>query len=157
MKKVLYFILTLSIVFAIVGCSRGPTKDWQTINFPECGTLKIPEDWRMFVQDDRAYIVDADDRPIMIQTLSYCGSKDGQQGPAESNAYFENVTPMKYLSSAVLSNCAVYGEMLVSYEGTQSTKLFLDVGYDPSIEFIVWDETVDMDMLVTIAETFVIE
>ncbi len=157
MRKSFIFALILCVVLASAGCSNATTKNWQTISIPGCGTMKIPEDWQMFEEDDRIYIVDADDRPIMIQTLSYCGSKDGQQGPAESNAYFENVTPMKYLSSAVLSNCAVYGEMLVSYEGTQSTKLFLDVGYDPSIEFIVWDETVDMDMLVTIAETFVIE
>ena len=155
MKKVLFFFLTLSIVFSTVGCSRASTRHWQTIYLPECGTLKIPEDWRMFEKDDRIYIVDADDQPVMIQVLSWCGIEDGEQGIAESNAYFEDVIPMKCLSSAVFSNSAAYGEVLVSCENIQSTKLFLDL--PPSEMFIVWDETVDMEMLITIAKTFVIE
>lgn len=155
MKKTLIFTLILCIVLFAVGCSRASTRHWQTIYLPECGTLKIPEDWRMFEKDDRIYIVDADDQPVMIQVLSWCGIDDDQQGVAESNAYFEDVIPMKCLSSAVFSNSAAYGEVLVSCENIQSTKLFLDL--PPSEMFIVWDETVDLDMLRTIAKTFVIE
>lgn len=154
MKKILTFILTLCGTLVILGCSHSPTDSWKTICIPECGTLKVPEDWYMFEKDDLIYIVDADDHPIMIETHSYCGIDDGQQGPTESNAYFKNITPMKYLSSAILSNSASYGELLVSYEGTQSSKLFLSADL---IKFIVWDETVDMEMLLKIAETFVIE
>ena len=121
--------------------------------------MKIPEEWRMFGKDGRFYIVDVEDRPIMIQTYSYyCWfDYDVDQGETESNEYYEDVTYIEYIASVTISNGATYGEVLVEHENERTPRYYLHLGYEKVVYLVIWDETMDEEMLADIADTFVLE
>lgn len=156
MKKALVFIVIFSLVLPIlVGCSAINTSGWQTIEIPNCGTLQLPADWSYYEKDGLVYILDHAQNPVMIQTKSYPDVDGRIPGATESNDFFTEVTNLQILTSAVFSNGAIYGTYLTEHNGNQSEKLFLSIGYIRTIDLLVWDETMDEEMLKTIANTFV--
>lgn len=156
MKKTLVFIVISSLFLLIVaGCAAEKTSGWQTIEIPDCGTLKIPPDWTYYENEGWIYILDHAQKPAMIQTKSFPGVDGRTPGETESNDFFTEVTNLRLLTSAVFSNGAIYGSYLTEHNGNQSEEFFLEIGYDRHVTLLVWDETMDEAMLKTIAHTFV--
>lgn len=147
MKKV--FAVILVLIMFLSACS-SKTEDWKIVNIKNCGTIKIPNEWDSFVQDDVIYIMQ-DENPKMI---SYMRSEQN-----ESNAYFSNFKYIEMITSAVLSNNAIYGKAKYLYLDKEIERFYLDLGGTTGewIEFLVWDETVSEKLLISIAKTFVTE
>lgn len=155
MKKILVCIVILSFLLPVLaGCSAVKTLSWQTVEIPNCGTLKLPADWIYYEKDGLIYILDHTKKPVMIETNSSPGVDDRTPGETETNDFFTGVTNLRSLSSTVISNGAIYGTFLTDFSGKASEKLFLNIGYDRTVTLLVWDETMDEKMLKTIAFTF---
>ncbi len=92
----------------------------------------------------------------MIQTHSYAGIEDNEVGIEEKNDYF-NVQVLKTLSSSVYSNGAIYGKNLLLQNGEKKEKYYLQIGYEELVEFIIWDDTIDLESIKKIAKTFIPE
>ena len=149
MKKTCLFIITI-LVLILCGCS-SETDGWKTIYIPKCGTIKIPAEWDYYVENETMYIM-KNESPIMI---SY-----QRTGETESNSYFSSFRYIDTITSAVLSNSAIYGKAKYSYLDDEIERYYLYLSSphdDVYIEFVVWDEEIDKDFLVKIAKTFVIE
>lgn len=159
MKRAICCILiALFIISCTAGCDEYDYDGWQTIYIEDYGTLKIPSDWKSYVEDDYLYIVDANDNPIMIQTYSYCGYNAGEEGKVESNKFVENFQCVKGLSSNALSNSTTYGkvEILQGSEKSEHYFLALNVVVNNTLymKLIVWDPSIDEDMVQKIAASF---
>lgn len=156
MKRIMVVIFILTAVLSFPGCSFSEYEGWQTVNIDDCGGIKIPGEWVYYEHDGLIYITDAGQNPIMIQTNSYCGINKNP-GITESNVFFESVTSLQLLSSAVYSNGAVYGKMLMQNGDTRTENYYLSIGYDRNVDLVVWDERVDIVTVKLIAQSFVCE
>ena len=147
MKKTCLFIITI-LVLILCGCS-SETDGWKTIYIPKCGTIKIPAEWDYYVENETMYIM-KNESPIMI---SY-----QRTGETESNSYFSSFRYIDTITSAVLSNSAIYGKAKYSYLDDEIERYFLNLGsIKEEYEFLVWNEEIDKELLVKIAKTFVME
>ncbi len=145
MKKVC--ILLILTIFILCGCSSD-TDNWKTVNIEKWGTVKIPNDWEYYVEDEIIYIV-KNEVPIMI---SY-----DRSGEIQSNSYFSDFKYIDFLDSAVLSNSAIYGKAKYYYSGKEIEKYYLHLSGDAddaSVGFIVWNNNIDKELLIKIAQTF---
>lgn len=157
MKKLFFHSIGLILMFALLmtcGCADA-TKTWTTAELGNCGTIKLPEDWTIEQKNDRYYIFNDDSSLVMAQSFSYCGIEDYQKGVPESNDYY-TIQNLKYLTSAVLSNGAIYGTIRSIKDGTECEMLFLEFAYHgDTIMFVVDNTKIDIDYLKQIANTFV--
>lgn len=157
MKRIIALIIVLGCILANAGCSYIHNYDgWQTVTIDSCGTVKLPSDWVVYEKDGLLYVVDEEQTPIMIQSNSYAGIEDGDEGETEANDYYKEVKCIKTLSSAYFSNSAGFGTVLVEKDGIQSEQLFLELGAVPYVQMIIWDDTVDEKLVKKIALSFVI-
>lgn len=148
MKK---FLMVIMVMILFLSACSSETENWKVVEIKGCGIIKIPNEWDCFVQDDVIYIME-DEKPKMI---SY---KRTDQN--ESNAYYTNFKYIDFTTSAVLSNSAIYGKAKYLYLDKEIERFYLDLGETTSgewIEFLVWDETVSEELLISIAKTFVHE
>ncbi len=153
-SRILILVLTLSLLLPVLtGCIDAKTLRWQKVALENCGTLKLPPDWVCYKKDGLVYILDGSQRPVMIQTQCWA-DPDGNHADPESNDFYQNVTNLRILTSAVFSNGAIYGTYLTEHNGSTSTKYYLHIGYPSIIRLLVWDKTIDEEMLITIAKTF---
>lgn len=147
MKKMCLFIITI-LVLILCGCS-SETDGWKTIYIPKCGTIKIPPEWDYYVENETMYIM-KNESPIMI---SYNITEE-----TYSNSYFSDFRYIDTITSAVLSNSAIYGKAKYSYLDDEIERYFLNLGsIKEEYEFLVWNEEIDKELLVKIAKTFVME
>ena len=150
MKRVMFLFMCIILTVIVCGCSPD-TDEWETIFIENCGSFKIPDEWDCFFEDDIIYIVN-NQKPVMI---SY-----QRTGELESNSYFTDFRHMNTVTSACLSNGAIYGKSKYFYSGMEIERLYLDFGETTEgkwIEFLVWDEDVTKELIVKIAGTFVSE
>ena len=150
---VFYFMLLFSLM--INGCCSNDYEGWNTISLDCCGTLKTPEGWMVYEKDGLIYIVDGNKKPMMIETHSYSGPGENEQGICETNDYYKNITNLRTVSSFALSNGAVYGEVLMKCGETQTYNYYLEIGYGRSVLMIFWDKTINEDMVKKIASSFI--
>lgn len=153
MKKTVLSILLLSLIMSVFGCSER-SKESRKVEIKECGTFEVSMDWNLYENDVYTYIVNSESKPIMIQTFSFSGIDDNQQGKSESNDFFA-VQNLKTISSQVLSNGAVFGKAILLKNEIQVERLFLEIGCERRAMFIVWDESIDLVSLEEIASTFI--
>ena len=147
MKKTCLFIITI-LVLILCGCS-SETDGWKTIYIPKCGTIKIPPEWDYYVENETMYIM-KNESPIMI---SYNITEE-----THSNSYFSDFRYIDTITSAGLSNSAIYGKAKYSYLDDEIERYFLNLGsIKEEYEFLVWNEEIDKELLVKIAKTFVME
>ncbi len=147
----------LILVFVFSGCNLYNYDGWQNVEIENCGTFSIPGNWSYFIEDDKYHFVDENSNPMMIQTYSFAGFDENEQGQKESNAFFEEVQCLQTLSSAVLSNGSIYGKVQMLCNGQESEKFYinLDTEDGSAILFIFWDNSIDKDMVEKIANSFV--
>ena len=132
--------------------------DWKTVVINDCGSFKIPNEWELCEQNENFYIADKKSNPIFIQSYSYAMYEDSleyEPGKEETNKFFNKLVNIKLLESAILSNGATYGKTLVLKDGEESERLYLDIGYNMNVLFIVWDDKVNSELLKKIAMSFV--
>lgn len=152
-KMVTAFLLVFLI--AGTGCSAYDYDGWVSLSIDSCGTLKIPAEWTSYEKDGFLYIVDEEKKPIMIETHSYSGPEKNDQGATETNDFYGSLTNLRILSSAVLSNGAIYGKVLMKRGELQTQNFFLELGSSRRILLIIWDDTIDENMVTKIAASFV--
>lgn len=146
MKRIILLFLLCFLAFGVEGCASEP-EDWQTVTL-DSGTIKFPDDWRVTIEDGLFYVYDEFDSPVMIEATPVEDVK--------TNKYYESYALEEIITSAGLSNGAIYGSQKVTCDGKNSEKLFLDFGFDETRNiFIVWDESFTKDMLKKIAKTYV--
>ena len=112
----------------------------------------------MYAQNGFLYITGKDLKPIMIQSFSHAGIEDNEQGEEESNDFFDKLINIKILDSAILSNGVTYGKTRVAKDGMESENYFLEIGhegYTRVVQFIVWDETINLKLIRKISISFI--
>ena len=148
MKKIICFILIVSLLL-LCSCNLD-TKNWKKVYIQNCGTLKIPNEWTFFIENDIMYITE-EEKPIMISCK--------RSGDNESNLYFNDYQYVEFISSAVLSNGPIYGRAKYIYKNNTIELYYLDLGPTRNdgelIEFVVWDEGISEEFLIKLAKTFV--
>lgn len=155
MKRSIAFVLVLIFFFASTGCSSYDYDGWNTLTIDSCGTIRVPQEWTSYEKDGLLYILDKNQSPIMIETHSYSGFEENEQGTMESNDFYENLVSSRTLSSSVLSNGAIYGEVLMQCGEAKTQNYYLELGYDQRILLVVWDNTIDENTIKKIAASFV--
>lgn len=149
MKKTILVMTIISIVLLLPGCSFYNYSGWERLDLENVGSIKIPGEWSCYSDGEKIYITDQSKAPMLIQTHSYAGSE------AESNDYCKSFKSLKIIESAVLSNSAEYGKVLVEMNGSQTERYFLDIGIgDDIMSFVVWDENIEKSLLLQIAESY---
>ena len=144
MKRIISLVLSLTLLL-LIGCASD-TADWKQINIEDCGTIKIPSQWDVVVEDDIIYITE-NEKPIMITTK--------RSGERESNLYYKDYVYVDFISSAVLSNGVIYGRCKCIYDNKTVEMYYLSL--DSGIVFLVWNQEITKDTVVKIAKTFVEE
>lgn len=139
-------------MLSLLGCFERQN-NWKSIQFDDCGSLKIPQEWNVSENGGYIYVLNSELKPVMIQSFSYSGFDDNQEGKSEDNDFY-TVQNLKTVSSQVLSNGAVFGEAILLKNGIQIERLFIEIGYERRILFIVWDDEINLDYLKRIANTF---
>ena len=76
------------------------------------------------------------------------------QGDEEINVFSDKVKNIKTLSSMSSSNGATYGKALLSKNNVECEGCFLEIGNGMPIQFIDWDEEVDLKLVRKIAISF---
>lgn len=157
MRYVKFVGLLMIIVCLLLGCSSDVNPDWEDVIIYGSGSISMPSDWRCFEEQGYTYIVDNNNIPMMIQSYSFAGIEDGSEGEAESNKYAENFQSIKVLTSTGLSNGATYGKMLVSCNGNNYERFYIDITVEVPMQFIVWSDSIDEKMVKNIAKSYVAE
>lgn len=170
MKKAFFTIFLLFISgIVIIGFSTNYVryKDWKEVEIEDCGTIKIPKEWVMTEYDGRLYLsdkpLDEEDCTVyFVQSHSYPTSASiaagSDEGAVDTNLFSREVQMLKSERSSVISNGAIYGEELYSVDGVEEKKLYLELSnlhYHTRVYLITWDESIDEDMLIKIAKSFV--
>ena len=138
-------------------CGMYNYSKWKTIYIEDCGKLKIPEEWSYFVEEDKVYIIDEEQKPVMIETFSYPGPSDWEHGEMDENKYYSEIVSLVCLQSQVFSNSAVCGTYLMEVDGEKTKKYFLSLENEDSTvinDLIVWDPTIDLKQVKKIAQSF---
>lgn len=148
MKIGVISILVVVCICYMFGCPEKHT-DWQTVYFIDCGTMKIPPEWQMISEEGRIYILNQEGNPVLIQ---YHGT-----GEPETCRYFSDMKYVDFITSAGLSNSAIYGREIYLCGNQKKEYLYVDLLGDSSIHFIVWDENLSQKELIDIASTFDVE
>ena len=153
MRRIICCILiALFIISCTAGCDEYDYDGWQTIYIEDVGLLKIPSDWKSYVEDEYLYIVDADDKPVLIQTKSFYNPDTNEPGIVESNKFVDNIQCIGHISSNVLSNSPIYGKKEFLQNSEKSERYFLDLSND--MQLIFWDPGIDEEMVKKIAASF---
>lgn len=155
MKRIVACVLVCVLIFGAAGCASYNYDGWNDLAIDSCGTLKIPPNWQTYIVDDLLYIVDENKKPVMIQTHSHAGIEDGDFGEVESNAFFEEVRCLKFVSGEVFSNGAFYGRVTVEKNGMQSQQYILEFEGATRVSIVVWDDTIEDELVKKIAKSFV--
>ena len=94
----------------------------------------------------------------IFQSNSFSEFKDDSSytvGIVETNAFSSQFQSLYTISSNVISNGAVYGEAMVSVDGTEQKMRFLDFGSEKNeILLFVSSDNVNDETLMQIAESF---
>ena len=155
MKKIkLTFVAVFLIIIVCLCAHNNYYNGWKIIDIDSYGTLKIPDEWTAFEEDGKIYILNDKLEPAMIQTFSISGMDDNEEGIVESNKYFDEIINVKTLSSAVLSNGAIYGETLIKKNNTEFKHYYIEIGYEKAITLIIWDTSLSKDVVRKIANSF---
>lgn len=137
-------------------------KDWQTMCVEGCGTIKIPKDWMYYVKDEKFYVLDEENNPIMIETFSNNREPGSKLWIEDSNIFYSEIFYGGSINSVVIPNGVIYGNVLVKREGVKEGKIYLvlpkanvTVENMCGMNLIVWDKTLDMKTIEKIAWSFV--
>ena len=147
-------ILTVTLVvgalFVIFEC--GSVKGWQTISLPQAGTMQIPPEWHCYEENDYVYIADENDTLIMFQDFD----TEEDSEIAESYKFLKDIQYHDLVEGigTGFSNGASYGKMLISCEGTEYEKYYIQIVDDKFIKLIVWSESIDEKTVEKIAKTY---
>ena len=147
MKRILSLFLLCLVIFSLTACASD-TDDWQKVIL-NCGTMKVPEEWIVVREDEILYIYDEDWNPIMIEVYPTYGFG------SKTNKHYKDYVFVDTVTSACYSNSAIFGSCLISYHGETSEKLYIYLNYgEEQTEFIIWDESITVDMQKKIAKTY---
>lgn len=161
MKKLLAIILAMALSAALFGCNFG-TVGWRSVDI-ESGTIRVPKDWTLSYDNDLMYFYcgndDSKDNVVAFQSNSFGDFKentDKTEGIVESNAFSNQFQCLYTISSAVISNSAIYGEAMVSVDGTEYKMRYIDVSfYENYVQFFVRNDMVEEDTFMKIAKSYV--
>lgn len=150
MRKNIFFIGILAAFCTwLLGCGNEQA-DWQKVDLGACGEMKIPGQWQYYTQDDILYMLDENSEPVMIECETHEFYMFGTSNKIFSDFRYEN-----FVSSAGLSNSAIYGKEGIIHQGVEKEVLYLTVGVGNNEKhFIVWDETLSEEELEEIAQTY---
>ena len=145
----------------LFGCSADFT-DYKSINI-KSGTIKVPNDWSLSYTDDDLMCFyyqsnDNNDNIFAFQSNSFSEFKDDASQPSgvvEKNAFSNEFQNLYTTSSIVISNGAIYGEAMVSIDGTKRKMKYLDFGSEKgNFQLFVNTDRVDNETTMKIAESF---
>ncbi len=90
-RNAIYIILSITLIIAGIAIvfEGDEVEGWQTISFPNVGTIQILLEWRCYEENDCVYIVDENDSLIMFQSYSY--PENDSSGIEKSNKYIEGI------------------------------------------------------------------
>ncbi|HJI87160.1 MAG TPA: hypothetical protein OIM33_08100 [Ruminococcus bromii] len=160
MRKILSIFLVMVLCVMLFGCNTD-FSNCTSINI-RCGTIKVPENWDVSYAENLMYFYsdNANDKKniYIFQSNSFSEFKDDSSytaGIVETNAFSSQFQSLYTISSNVISNGAVYGEAMVSVDGTEQKMRFLDFGSEKNeILLFVSSDNVNDETLMQIAESF---
>lgn len=144
----------------LFGCNTN-FSNWTSINI-KCGTIKVPENWNVSYDENLMYFYsdNANDKKniYIFQSNSFSEFKDDSSytvGIVETNAFSNEFQNLYTISSNAISNGVVYGEAMVSIDGTKRKMKYLDFGSDKTeIQLFVNTDRVDDETFMQIAKSF---
>ena len=153
-----YSVLIVLIIVLLAGgiiilFDNGEVEGWQTISLPQAGTMQIPPEWHCYEENDYVYIVDENDTLIMFQDFD---TEEGDSEIAESYKFLKDIKYHDFVEDigSGFSNGASYGKMLISCEGTEYEKYYIQIVDDKFIKLIVWTDSIDEETVAKIAKTY---
>ena len=165
---VVKLFLSIMLFGTLCSCSNR-AENWQRVNLGNGQSMMIPSEWIVTQINDIFYfsnkpLDERDGIVYMFQSHSHAGSDDDVKkyggdanGIVESNELCDLFQAKYYTYSAVKSNGAIYGISVVSVDGKEQimSYIYLDEDeHDKPNMFYVWNDNIDQNMLIQIAETY---
>ena len=126
------------------------------------GIICVPNNWSLSDNDDLMYFYcdnqDSKDSIVAFQSNSYSTFKDDSNQPAgvvETNAISNQFQNLYTISSNVISNGVIYGEAMVSVDGSEHKMYYLDFNSDiQEVQLFVRPDKTTDKTIIKIAESF---
>jgi len=160
MKKIiilLWFVVFVLIAILVYMCysALAPRNEynydgWKRVTFDENGSFMIPNEWTMTENDGYYYILDEEDKPVLVQTYSYEGSNI-----TDSNLYCDRLSVDKTLYSQVESNGISYGKVLIKRNGIKTENY--EISLLPSLVMLFWDENCSEELVLKIVSSYIMD
>jgi len=135
---------------------------WQNVSIEKVAKFRVPDEWIVTQENSVIYITDKPiDEPeyqiFLIGTSSWIGQEESEDiAPHE---LFEDVEYVGLVKSQVFSYGGMYGQNEYKIDNDIVTKSYVSYssGNRNSAMFIAWDDLVDEETMIKIAESFRIE
>ena len=150
MKKSFVILLLMFILLSFIGCENY-SEDWQQIPIENVGVFKVPSKWTVKYKDEYILIYDENGSLVMVDYI-FCLLKSPDVLNELSITDFHTG---EIVSSACFSNSVMYLVENFSINGVPCNKRWLEFSSpNKSRAFVIWEETIDEDMITKIANTF---
>ncbi|MCL2020176.1 MAG: hypothetical protein FWG70_10535 [Oscillospiraceae bacterium] len=170
-KKSLIIILLIIVLPVILYISLGHIvsyfayrykhdyTDWQNVSVERIGTFKVPIDWIVTLRDDIIYItdkgIDVDGYKTYLVGSIYLASWEN----ADMLKQLYDAEYIRTVESRINSYGSTYGMHEFRINGDYQTKNFICMAADSEngvidIVLYAWDDLVDKDMIIKIAESY---
>ena len=164
LKKVIIILSCPIILFGIyffVLCILGylyrvDYAGWQLVSFGNVGTLRVPEEWVVTIDDNVVFMTDKplEDEDYLIYLVGGFATK-GEELYLPNHDLFNDLE-LVAISFSMTSFSSRYGNIEYRLNGKSFTKLGADFGglRKDQMSLIAWDDLVDEDTLFKIANSF---
>ena len=141
------------------GCVNHKYKGWQTIEMIDCGTLKIPEDWSCFCDEDGLMHIMNGEKLALLQfnkipdteiKYGYLDTQYDHYDKYYGNAHIYDMLERHDCSYDALlyKNKYDVGEIYELYFGC-------DDSWEPQFTFVVCDETLTKNFLIKLCNSYI--
>jgi len=150
------YILIQPIIISLFPHIKEDYSGWKDVYLENLGTFKISEEW--FVSQER-FVVCITDKPIEEEHIIYLVGAilnyDTEEKNISPNDFLENVEYIGLVNSQVFSNGGMYGQNEYKINDEIAIKYFISFSTNEyGVLFIVWDDTIDEEMIRKIAISF---
>lgn len=118
---------------------------WKTVNIENCGSIKIPNEWKSYEKNNFIYVINEADKPVMIQSYSEVKTKfpnENEAGIVETNDFY-TIQNIECYSHGVIGNGAEQGTLTQICDKTECERMYIALHGDKHVQFVVYDETLD--------------
>lgn len=144
--KLIFFMMLCG--FVLTSCS-DKYGDWQRVIIPGAGSIRVPKEWVVTQEDIYWYLTD---KPIHDDFNIYLVGAIDENGRGVSIInLFEGIEFVETLESQVFSGSGSYWKTKYIIDGLEKEKSGIGMY---KMDLISWDDLVDRETLLKIAESY---